>query len=378
MKITKQQADKLVQKHETFYCKYQKIKDCDVYIYNYLLSDKEAFKSFDNLGTELRGLCVTKDPAGLEHLFWSVPKFFNINETPETLLHELEKKTIKKVQQKLDGSLIQPILLDGEVHMKTKQSFTNIQAQISQGLLDADPEMLFFILDCFANNFYPLFELVGPDNKIVVDYDTNKLVLIAVRSPDGEFIDIDKFDYPIKAESYDYSLQEMLEHAQDVKGIEGYVVKFTDGSLVKIKCLDYIEKHRTVSELDSRKSVLKRILTEDMDDLYSVIPEYRLDEIQQIEQAVTEYVIHQINELEKIVEKGDDNDRRTFVDKYRSHEYFAILMKGLKHHNVKDTTIDFLLRKYSKEQKAREFIKMCLDWVNHLLQVTHVSEVSDL
>jgi len=356
MKMTKFELDKLVQEYDTFYCKEQKIKDCNVYIYNYLLSDKEAFKANNNLGSELRGLTIVKENAK-EHIFLSVPKFFNINETPQTQENVLKSKKIKKVQEKLDGSLIQPVRIQGEIFMKSKQSFDNSQAKLAQEIVDQNEELKFFILDCWDNDFQPLFELIGPDNKIVVNYPENNLILIAVRNQDGEFIDIDKFDYSYKATSFNLTIDDMIHSAKNDQDIEGYVVKFTDGSLVKIKTLDYIEKHRTVSELDSMKTIFKRILTEDMDDLYSVIPENKIPEIQKIEKTVTDYVLHYITQLQDIIDKGNQGDRKTFVQKYKSHLYFNVLMGCLKGHECKEQLIKTLLKRYNKESKVRNFLK---------------------
>ncbi len=354
--ITKKQADELVSKHETFYRKDIKIGDCDIYVYNYLLSDKEAFKDMDNLGVELRGLCIVKENAK-ENIFLSVPKFFNINEIPENQENILKTKTIKKVTEKLDGSLITPIKICGDVKMKTKQSFDNPQAKLSQNIVDSDDELKFFILNCWDNDFQPLFELVGPDNKIVLDYPENHLVLIAVRNKEGEFIDIDKFDYKHKATSFNLSVNDMIHSAKNDQDIEGYVVKFTDGSMVKIKTLDYLEKHRVFSELDSKKTIFKRIIEEDMDDLYAIIPENKIQEIQEIEKSVTDYVVHYIKQIQDIVKDGDQGDRLSFVKKYKSHIYFNVIMSCLKGRDCKEELIKTLLKRYNKEEKVKRFLK---------------------
>jgi T4 RnlA family RNA ligase len=354
--ITKIKADKLVQDYETFYCKEQKIKDCDIYIYNYLLSDKDAFKAENNLGTELRGLTIVKENAK-ENIFLSVPKFFNINETQENQESNLKLKTIKKVSEKLDGSLIQPVKICGEIKMKSKQSFDNQQAQMATKLLESDEELEFFILDCWDNNFYPIFELVGPDNKIVLDYKENKLVLIAVRTEAGEFIDIDKFNYKNRAKSFNMSLDDIIHSAKNDKNIEGYIVKFTDGSIVKIKTLDYLEKHRVLQDADSYKTILKRILEEDMDDLYATIPVDKLQEIQKIEKVLTDYVVHYITQIQDIVKDGDKGNRKAFVSKYISHKYFSVIMSALKGNDVKEALISTILKKHQKEETTKNFLK---------------------
>jgi len=351
--ITKQEADALVAKHKTFFCKHYKIKDTDVYIYNYIMSDKEAFK--DPKATELRGLTITKENAK-ERVFLSIPKFFNVNEIPDTQVNVLKNKKIKKITEKLDGSLIQPVQIAGEIHLKTKNNFEKTQAKLAQDLLDEELE--FFILDCWDNGFQPLFELTGPKNKIIVDYKENKLVLIAVRNQEGEFIDIDKFNYPHKAKTFEYNFDELIQKVKNDKGYEGYVVKFNDKNktIVKFKTIDYIEKHSLLSESNSYKTLFKRILTEDMDDLYSILGPERVEEIQKIESVLNDYVIHFTIQITEII-KQNTKDRLSFVKKHKSHPYFSVIMSCLKGKDPKTELINTLLKRYNKEEKIKQFLK---------------------
>jgi len=354
--MTKFKADQLVQKHKTFYRKEITPKGCKakIFVYNYLLSDKVAFA--DPEARELRGLTIVKENID-EHVFLSIPKFFNINELPETQEHIIRTKTIKNVRDKLDGSMIQPIEVCGELMMKSKQTFDSPQAKAAQDIVDSDEEIHFFIRDCWANNFFPMFELVSPDNKIVLDYPKTELVLIAVRSQEGYFIDIDKFEYPNRAKAFNMTLAELISSAKTDKDKEGYVVKFTDESIIKIKTVDYVTKHRTVSEADQMKVVFEKILTETIDDIYPLLSEKRAQEIQEIEQLLETYVVHYIKQIEDIIEPGDQGNRAGFVKKHLSHIYFSVIMQCIKGYEVKETLIKAMLKKYNKEEKVKAFLK---------------------
>jgi T4 RnlA family RNA ligase len=353
--ITKMEADKLVEKWDTFYRKDLIINGCDVYIYNYLLSDKEAFA--DDKGVELRGLTIVKENAR-ERVFPSMSKFFNINEMDKTLESVLRTKVIKKVQNKMDGSLIQFIEINGEILAKSKQSFTNEQAKMAQNILDESTELKFFVLDCWANDFYPLFELVGPSNKIVLDYPNDNLVLIAVRDHNGEYIDVDKFNYKYTTKSYDLSLDEIIHSAKNDKGIEGYVVKFTDGNIVKIKTLDYLDKHRLTDESDSCKIILRRVLEEDMDDIYAIISQNKKEKIQKWEHSIIEYVTHYTQQIFDITKKVKGWERKHIAENYNQYIYFNVLMKCLSGdiNDIKSELIDVILKKYNREKVACDFI----------------------
>ncbi len=357
--ITKQIADQLVEKHESFYRKDLRIGETDVYIYNYLIVDHKLFK--DAGSRELRGLTIIKENAQ-ERVFLSIPKFFNVNETPETSLEVLTNKKIKKVQDKADGSMIQFVQIEGEIFAKTKQSFDNPQAKQAQEILDTSTELKYFILDCWENNYHPNFELIGPSNKHVVDYKNDELVLIAVRNDDGCFIDIDKFNYKYSAKSFnkeEYTLEKMISLQGTQKGTEGFVVKFTDETIVKFKTLDYVSKHRLHDEGDSYKIVLKKILTEELDDILGVVSEKKKEELLKYESLVAAYVNHWtvfcFNET-----RHSNHTRKEIAATFTSHEYFGVIMQSINKSNIEDTkelVIKKILGNYGREEKAKKFFK---------------------
>ena len=357
--ITKMIADKLVETHETFYRKDLEINGAKVFIYNYLIADKVALA--DKYAKELRGLTITHE-GGHERVFLSCPKFYNINEVPENEEKILQNKKIKKVTDKMDGSLIQFIEINGEVLAKSKQSFENDQSKMAQEILDESTELKFFILDCWSNNYHPLFELVGPDNQIVVDYPKNEIYLIGVRNDDGHFIDLEKFYYKYSAACYNLTLDEMIHQAKTAKDIEGFVVKFTDESIVKIKTIDYLEKHRLVSDGDSYKTILKRILEENIDDVLQVIPEAKRARIRNLEKYLDEYVVHYTQQIHDIIKKQSTKSRKEIVEEVRTHRFFSVIMKNLEGDisDIKDSLIDLLLKKYSREKKAKEFFNFLI------------------
>ena len=352
--ITKEQADLFVEKYETFYRKDLKINDTNVYLYNYLLADYETFQK-EPLTRELRGLIFVEDEC-----FISCPKFFNINEIPETLESKLKTKKIKKVLNKLDGSLITPIKINGDIVMKSKASFDSDQSKLAQQILDNDPDLQFAILDLFDNGFQPFFELTGMENQHVLCYEyEQRLTLIMVRDKEGHFIDIDKFKYDFIyiAENYDYSLEEMLEKQKTDKKVEGWVVKFTDETIIKIKTEEFFILHKISEKADSYKSILSLILDEDLDDVLSLVDSIRKEKILQIDKKVVNYVTHLVTFC--FEETRSIKDRKDFAIKHNKHEMFSLLMGSIKKANkeqVKELVIKKLKTKYNKEKKAKEFI----------------------
>ncbi len=360
--ITKQIADNLVDKHESFYRKDLRIGCTDVYIYNYILVNYDAFK--DDYARELRGLTITKENAQ-ERVFLSVPKFFNLNEIPENNIDVLTNKKIKKVQDKADGSMIQFIEVEGEILAKTKQSFENEQAKLAQEILDSSAELKYFILDCLGNNFHPLFELVGPSNRHVLEYPEDELVLIAVRNQEGEFIDVDKFNYKYTIKCFDenvYTLSEMTRLQETQKDTEGFIVKFTDGHVIKIKTLDYMSKHRLYDASDSYKEVFKRILNEELDDILMIVHESKKEKLLEQETLLVNYVNHWVQFIfDEVGEnsKGSKKERKELALEFNTHRHFGVIMKSINKDikDIKEILVNVMITKYNKEQKAQEFFK---------------------
>jgi RNA ligase len=273
----------------------------------------------------------------------------------------MKLKKVKNVFEKMDGSLIQPVLINGKVQMKSKTSFESSQAHLAQKILNDNEELHFFILSMFEQDWYPLFELIGKDNKIVLDYEQNELVLIAIRNEEGSYIDITSVECPVSvAKKFDLSLDECIEICQNPEtnqNIEGFVVRFDDGNAVKIKSKWYLENHRIVSDADRNLEVFRMILNDTIDDVLALVSEKRRKEIQEIQDLVVMYVNHYTVQIEDIVKKGDGGDRKTFVEKYKSHPYFGVIMGALKGNNVNEALREVMLKRYNKEQKVNAFLK---------------------
>jgi len=347
--ITKLKADQIVAKYSSFYRKEIMLNNKKVFLYSYVLKDYKAMQE-EPLSRELRGLVITSEP---QEVFLSVPAFFNINEIPETQYSNLKHQKIKKIQEKLDGSLITPILLNGEIFCKSKASFESSQAKQAQQIVDSSTTLKYFILDTYANNFIPFFELTGTENQHVLDQDHPlKLTLIQVRDQEGHFIDIDKFGYPYSAKSYNITWEELLSQQETKKGIEGYVVKTTNG-ILKIKTKEFFELHSISQESTQMKIILSRILNETLDDMLSLIKnDLQKNKIKDLNDITSEYVGHQVQLIQNIQKEG--LSQKELAIKYSKHRFFNAIMQVNKGVSAKDAVIA-VLSKIKKESQAKAF-----------------------
>ena len=165
---------------------------------------------------------------------------------------------IRSVTQKVDGSLGILYRQDGQLKIATRGSFTSEQA------LWATEYLKRYDLSSLDPDLTLLFEIVYPENRIVVDYgDTEALVFLAARNMiTGKY----ERDY-----LYAYDWFYLFDHPDcflegDIDDIiarlpeldaneEGYVVEFLDGQRFKFKGARYLELHRLISNLSFKNTL---------------------------------------------------------------------------------------------------------------------------
>lgn len=210
-------------------------------IYNYT-EQAQWTRTWDEVTTQCRGLIVRGD----EVIARPWPKFFNYGEHPEG---SLDLHAPVQVTDKLDGSL--GILYDAPdgPAIATRGSFTSQQAIHATAIYR----------ERYASQWSPpdqytfLFEIVYPDNRIVVDYGaTDDLFLLgAVHTASGKTIG--PVSWPGSSTVvFGYSSLADALSAPTRRNAEGLVVRYDNGLMVKLKQEDYVALHRIVTGLNER------------------------------------------------------------------------------------------------------------------------------
>lgn len=196
-----------------------------------------------------RGLVVTE--AG-EIVARPFPKFFNYQELPqipsefEKLQHAIAEGELFQVSEKLDGSLIICFQWAGQLVVASRGSFTSQHVWWAEEiLLEQYPDFM------PPEGYTYLFELIHPENPIVVNYHGQKdLFLLAVIHTESgvECIDMADTGFPEPWVSEDFAdLDSVLNYPQ-AKNREGFVVTFLDsGFRVKFKWDEYKRLHKMLT-----------------------------------------------------------------------------------------------------------------------------------
>ena len=217
-------------------------------IWNY--SEKVQYEGlFDGVTLNARGLVTDNDGKIVARPF---KKFFNMEENKHTPTEEFD------VFEKMDGSLGILFNYQGEWIMATRGSFVSEQAiKGFEMLRNYDYEKL-------HKNYTYLFEIIYKENRIVVRYDYDDLILLGmIETKTGYEVDlhkkgtdvrlknlIDNIGFKVVRKFDKVKSYEPLKHfIPDSK--EGYVVRFSNGDRIKIKGEEYLRLHKLMTNVST-------------------------------------------------------------------------------------------------------------------------------
>jgi hypothetical protein len=213
----------------------------DLFIYNY--APKTQYERVWNEVTlACRGLILDGKGNIVARPF---TKFFNLG--------EIENQVIPnepfEVFEKMDGSLGILYWIDNQAFIATRGSFMGEQAVKGSAILvDKYSE----ILRGVDKSKTYLFEIIYPENRIVVNYgDTEDLVLIAIiDNATGADEPLQDIGFPMVQQYHGikdiHTLQNLAEDNR-----EGFVIKYKNGLRVKVKFEEYMRIHRIVTQVSN-------------------------------------------------------------------------------------------------------------------------------
>jgi RNA ligase len=204
---------------------------------------------WDDITLMCRGL-VTDDKGNI--VARPFKKFFNMEEGKHTPTSDFE------VYDKMDGSLGIFFYYEGGWVMATRGSFTSDQAVKGYEMM--------FKYD-FANlhkDYTYLFEIIFKENRIVVNYDFEDVVLLGmINTKTGYEVNLYSEDTDVRLKNlvsnmglkvvnkYD-GISDYLTLKSMVKNNEeGFIVKFSNGDRMKIKGEEYLRLHKIMTQVST-------------------------------------------------------------------------------------------------------------------------------
>lgn len=300
----------------------------DIWILNY--SPKVQSKKFwDEYTLSCRGLVIDVDGNILARPF---QKFKNFEEHEQS---EIDLNQDYDVFEKMDGSLIIVFYYTPRMTwiVASRGSFISEQSIEAQKMLNDS------IFENLNKNCTYLFEIIYPENRIVVDYGNRKeLVLLSrvetttgfelfyddlVRLYSIYFTVVKKFDVKIT------DLNELKKLEEENK--EGFVVRFFNGFRVKVKFSEYVRLHGILTNV-SNLTIWEHLKNNyDFDALLDRVPDKFYDWMKK----TTNKLQSDFNEIERLALKefiriyhvNNIIERKDFAMEAIKTNYHSILFK---------------------------------------------------
>ena len=307
-------------------------------IYNY--TDKVQWENlWDWVTLMCRGLVVDNYGNIIARPF---SKFFNLSEGKTKITDNYE------IFEKLDGSLGILFWYSGEWILASRGSFTSEQAIRGKDILDKTCN--YELLD--KNNTY-CFEIIYPENKIVVDYNgMEKCVLIGVFNTEtGKEQPLDNWGLEV-ASSLNLDCPLDLLHTKVKNNEEGYVVRFSNGGRCKIKGSEYLRLHKMMSEM-STTSIWECLKNGDnMADLLQGFPDEFFIAAKEYENSLLSKFNNKITEIRnefKMINMslGECSDK-TFALFIKDNPLKSFLFSLRAGRNIEDSVWKYIKPKYGK------------------------------
>ena len=253
----------------------------DYTVINYVVQTDDTFAGPDDqtkiMRRECRGLMFGPDGKLVRRAFH---KFFNVGE-PTLPASAVNLDQSGRFLEKLDGSMVTPVLIDGHVRWCTRMGITHV-AMEAEAWVQQHLEYVDLANACLDAGLTPIFEWCSRKNRIVLDYPEDRLVLLAFRDmtsgkylSHGPLVDIaESFGIePVNTvmASDSRGVEEVIETISEWEGTEGVVLAFEDGHRAKIKTSWYRALHRTKDAMRQERHLVELIMFGGVDDLLPVL-----------------------------------------------------------------------------------------------------------
>ena len=242
-------------------------------------------------------------------------KFFNVDERPEVMAAKIDITQPHIRLEKLDGSMITPLLLDLKIKWATKMGLTDIGQQAGDWVAN-NPHYEEYARGMVASGYTPIFEWCSRQNRIVIDHPVDRLVLTAIRETiTGKYM---SYDLMKLAESFNIevvqqipgtvdSMKAFLEETRAVEDAEGQVIRFDSGHMLKGKGEQYCNLHRTKEALGQEKNVWALVLDDLQDDFKPTMDPEDAERLDKFARLLHEGIAEKAEELKWIVIAAKDN-----------------------------------------------------------------------
>jgi T4 RnlA family RNA ligase len=308
----------------------------------YMVSGPDTFR--DGFSREARGSVFSDSGTTIAR---PLHKFFNVNQMPHTLVDVIDWSQVVRVMDKRDGSMIHTVDFPsdlGTFTLKSKKSYTSdVAIQATRFMMNSKKGYIDLCEFLVAKGMTAIFEWTSPTARIVLAYAEDNMTLLHIRdNVTGEYLTREQliqlcaqFDIPFVDHRDD--IMELIKSDpkgavqklyDETEGVEGWVMQFQNGDMVKLKTKWYMDRHHAMTFLRTR-DIARMVIDESLDDLIAKLvgDGINVDQIRDIESRV----VVEINKIEKDIDAlfstTVGQDRKTVAMTNNGHKYFGMLMQ---------------------------------------------------
>jgi T4 RnlA family RNA ligase len=356
----------------------------NVSVFNYRLAQYKDFaypiaEKPELKGYEMRGLTfVFNEDGSLYNRYVLLEKFFNLNQVPESLYSVVKNYKIKFVNNKEDGSIASFVKLpNGKIVGKSKMGFDNDQADGINRVYKTNKEVKSLVDWALNNNIVPVFEYVAPNNRIVLRYPSEELILLRLRdNVTGKHIDIrDHLDKvgSIRVAPFEDEVRD-LDHLVELTATqvdkEGSIVTCEDEHgrdfFFKLKTPWYCERHGLLTEdLYREHIIIGYILDDKIDDILGQVPEDEKEAHERINKIITivkKSISDKVSEIEKSYEqfvKSGISKKDYAINQRKGNPNFGFVMNMVKADDLRNMSKEEILDIYDNMEDYEKALQRC-------------------
>lgn len=273
--------------------------ELDLYIYNYT-----HIVQFKSLWTPLleacRGLIINEEGEVVGRPF---PKFFNYEE-----IKDLQLDYPVEITEKMDGSLIICCWYGDNFIVSSRKSFVSKHTDWAKEIINNKPE----VIDCCKKGWTTLFELIHPENRIVVDYGNEKDLYLITTIANSTGFEVCNFELPKYNPTVSCKIVSSIDNFlnMDIENKEGFVIReiASTNRRIKIKFETYKKLHKLYSDLTVKnilyfywksKNDINQLISDVPDEYYQWIK----DVISKIEDTYNEVYFQALIKYTEILER---------------------------------------------------------------------------
>jgi RNA ligase len=309
---------------------------------------------WNDVNIECRGIIFDKNANIMARPF---SKFFNLYETSKTQPENLPWSSSFHIYEKVDGSCGIGYHYNGRWRLATPGSLASEQAQYGS-------EMLYRLygsaLAALPTDVTPIFEIVYPENRVVVDYEGEEfLSLLAIRELGGKEWHANRVTKIAEAagfkrpKRYSFSFEELCSGEPPFESdlLEGFVVHFDeDNQRVKIKDPRYLRIHKLLGHL-SPKGVIDLIRGKEYRGLLAELPkdlQANFDDVRAQVQKIYYEIKYDAEDLSKKIPRGPNvtrKDQALWIQANSDPEQTGLLYSLLDNKDIEDNVWKLVARK---------------------------------